>query len=116
MSKKPSNPKWWMTVGLIHGEYATTVGEHERPTEVFAKWMSCNYMMIPELGFRFLRPCPPAVVEWIEADHSKLDVYEGCYRRKVNGGWVHCEYSGATNVMCFFPVPGTENLTLKERT
>lgn len=100
--------KWYMTVGVPGGEYAVKADDIaysimllEDATQIIRATSD------PFLTYR-VRPCPPDLVEWIEAGISA--------GIKVPGGWILIVLSdrNAAEMATFIPVAGAAGLTILE--
>jgi hypothetical protein len=76
---------WYMTVGVPGGEYASQDGTGDELLQHHVVKAAVA------LGARILiRPCPPDLVEWIEAeDHDYHETNAGIGRMKITGGWLY---------------------------
>lgn len=115
--------QWYITVGYPGGEFALKCeeGDYWRLDEHLTSRaeLTCPDnpgSVVPAanaLKSVLVRPAPPDVVEWLEADESKDRELHGCQTRcKVPGGWIY--YPDADREGAFVPVPLTAGITVLE--
>jgi hypothetical protein len=83
---------WYMTVGVPGGEYAVKAEDDAAARDTFIvdyisyrAWTPDGPGTMPHV-----RPCPPEMVEWIEAEmHDYHETNAGIGRMKITGGWLY---------------------------
>lgn len=108
--------KWYMTVGYPGGEFA--MQRRDDDIDLFRRRFSAMvHLLADALGVETLRlrPCPPDLVEWIEA-HVGNCVWKprADGRWYVSpGGWVRDIHHGEGRwATAFIPVAGAAGLTI----
>lgn len=135
-----ADKQWFQTVGVPGGEYAVKA-DHWSDA---CKRLEPGYLGVIDADSStpcvsselvYIRPCPPDLVEWIEAEMLDYDSTHDGYahgfgRMKVSGGWLYethgvqnlnppeeyPNYNVTTHAMQFVPVASAAGLTVLEAT
>ena len=104
--------KWYMTVGVPGGDFAIRTDADSADASLFPHVAG---IFGDSTDFACIRPCPPDLVEWIEAEaHGQRGMYAKCA-----GGWLAfmhaangCDPSRECAAGAFVPVAGAAGLTI----
>ena len=102
--------KWYMTVGVPGGDFAIRTDADSADASLFPHVAG---IFGDSTDFACIRPCPPELVEWIEARDEAVQIVPyrtRCYRNRVEGGWVYNSFTLHTET--FVPVAGAAGLTV----